>query len=490
MGERGACVTKILLILLYISNITAAVTLLFSRRRSISSTLSWLLAFTFLPYVGFVLYFFFGSTAKLKLLTRRLALDQAALEKIPPVPEIAPGECTPEAEQYEDLVALCASFGAPYVPGNRVELLPSAQEKYARMFAEMEQARESICVLYFIIKPEDEVGARFIDLLARKAREGVRVRFIYDTLAHLAARRRDFAPITEAGGEVYPYLPSRINTLAEVNYRMHRKIVVIDGKIAYTGGINIGDDYLGLDKKITPWRDTSVRITGPAVRDIQLRFVRDCVYLDRQANPHKRRASIESPQSLALLFPPLAPCGTAGVQIVTSGPSEDESATQTQYMRMISSARRYIYIQTPYFVPDDAMLQTIRAAARSGIDVRVMIPGVPDKKYAYAVTTSYIGTLLEWGCRVFVHHSFLHAKTFVMDDAVASVGTTNLDVRSFHLDFEINALVYDRDFAVLCRETFERDMANATEMTLDEFSSRGLWTQAKESFWRLIAPLL
>lgn len=481
---------KILLLLLYVSNLIAVFSLLFSRRRSISSTLSWLLVFTFLPYVGFVLYFFFGSTAKLKVLTRTLALQEASLEKIPPVPDAAPEECTPEAREYTDLVSLCESFGAQYVPGNHIELLPSAQEKYARMFAEIEQARESVCVLYFIIKTDNESGKRFLDLLARKAREGVRVRLIYDTLGYLKARRRDFRPIIDAGGEVYHYLPSRINTLAEVNYRMHRKMVIIDGRIAYTGGINIGDDYLGLSKKITPWRDTSVRITGPAVRDIQLRFVRDCVYLDRQANPLKRRASIESPESLALLFPPLAPCGTAGVQIVTSGPSEDESATQTQYMRMISSARRYLYIQTPYFVPDDAMLQTIRTAARSGVDVRIMIPGVPDKKYAYYVTTSYIGELLDWGCRVFVHHSFLHAKTFVMDDAVSSVGTTNLDVRSFHLDFEINALIYDRDFAVLCRETFERDMENATEMTADQFNRRSLKTRVSESFWRLVAPLL
>ncbi len=476
---------------LYLSNIVAALSLLFVRKSDTATTLAWLLVFVFLPYIGFILYFFFGSRAKYKIMTRRYSLSRDSLGKIPFTPSTPTELLNDEARQNLDLININTNgAGSVYTQDNFCELLPSAREKYDRMFAEIDAARQSVNVLYFIIKTHDKSGRDLISLLAKKAREGVKVRLIYDTFGYIRARRSDFRELIEAGGMVYGYLPSFLRTALEANYRMHRKIVVIDGRVAYTGGINIGDDYLGLDLVRTPWRDTSIRITGPAVRDVQLRFVEDWVYIDRQTHLLDRKSSIETANELSLLFPPLEKTGNMGVQIISSGPDSEESYTRDSYQRMISTADRYVYIQTPYFVPDEALLHTLRLAAHAGIDVRVMIPGIPDKKFVYYVTTSYIGELLKSGIRVYVHAGFLHAKTFVLDDAVASIGTTNLDNRSFDLDFEINAMVFDRGFAVQCRDTFMRDIDDCVEMTAEQYKSRSRITRLREGFWRLVAPLV
>ncbi len=476
---------------LYLVNLAFVLTLLFVRKSDTTTTLAWLLVFIFLPYIGFVLYFFFGSRAKYKILSRRYAISRETLDKIPSPSPLKAGELTDAARAHLDLVNINETgAGSPYTQGNDCLLLPSAQEKYARMFAEIESAEESVNVLYFIIKTRDQTGRDFISLLAKKAREGVKVRLIYDTFGYLRARCADFQPIIDAGGEVYGYLPTFLRTALEANYRMHRKIVVIDGRVAYTGGINIADEYLGLDRVKTPWRDTSVRITGPAVRDVQLRFVRDWVYIDRQSRAAGRKSDIEADDELALLFPPLQRTGDMGMQIICSGPDSEDSYTRDSYQRMISSARRYVYIQTPYFVPDETLLNTLRLAARAGVDVRVMIPGIPDKKFVYYVTTSYVGELLKCGIRVYLHAGFLHAKTFVLDDTAASVGTANVDNRSFALDFEINAMVYDGAFAVQCRDTFLRDVEDCVEMTQDRYEKRGRLNRLKEGFWRLVAPLV
>lgn len=475
----------------YVSNLLAGLSLLFVRKSDTSTTLAWLLVFVFLPYVGFILYFFFGSRAKYRILTRRYALSRDSLGRIPFTPS-TPSELLSEcARRNLDLININANgAGSTYTQDNLCELLPSAREKYDRMFAEIENARESINVLYFIIKTHDKSGRDFISLLAKKARQGVHVRLIYDTFGYLRARRADFRELIEAGGAVYGYLPSFLRTALEANYRMHRKIVVIDGRVAYTGGINIGDDYLGLDLVRTPWRDTSVRITGPAVRDIQLRFVEDWVYIDRQTHILGRKSSIETENELRLLFPPLEKTGDMGVQIISSGPDSEESYTRDSYQRMISTADRYVYIQTPYFVPDEALMHTLRLAAHAGVDVRIMIPGIPDKRFVYYVTTSYIGELLKCGIRVFVHAGFLHAKTFVLDDEVASIGSTNFDNRSFDLDFEMNAMIFDCGFAKTCRDTFLRDMGDCVEMTLEQYETRTRLTRLREGFWRLVAPLV
>lgn len=481
-----------MLFILYLSNVLAAISLLFFRKKQVGSTIAWLLIFVFVPWLGFLLYFFFGSTRKLRLFSRRYS-PSAEISRYTESPvenyqAIISGSAAPACSR--DLILMnLKGAGALYTAGNAVELLNNAQQKYKRMFADIENARESIHVLYFIIKTRDDVGREFVSLLARKAREGVKVRLIYDTLGCLKTHSKDFDELLDAGGMVYGYLPSVLRTLVQVNYRMHRKMVIVDGRVAYTGGINIGDDYLGLDPVIKPWRDTSIRLCGPCVRDVQARFIRDWVYLDAQS-PRPYVEKIDSTENLPHYLKEPQAAGGAGVQIVCSGPDSLYPHTKESYLRMISHARRYLYIQTPYFIPDETLLATLRCASQAGVDVRVMIPGVPDKPYAYHVTMWHVGELLRSGIKVFRYPGFLHAKTFVLDDEVASVGTTNLDIRSFDLDYEINAVVYDRAFALECRRTFERDQEASVPLTLEDYINRPWGDRLKEGVLRLVTPLM
>lgn len=485
-----------LLFLLYFFNVMAAISILFFRKKQVGSTLAWLLVFAFVPWLGFLLYFFLGSTRKLRLFRRRFRPNPRLAEYGP-----SPGEnarallsgqfnlSSQGREGCRDLMLLgLQGAGAVYTQGNSARLLVDAEKKYESLFRDIEEAQETIHVLYFIFKTRDECGRKLLDLLVRKARQGVKVRVIYDTLGCLKTHRVDFDPLIQAGGMVYGYLPSPLRTVLQVNYRMHRKMVIIDGKVAYTGGINIGDDYLGKDRRITPWRDTSVRLTGPCVQQVQRQFIRDWVFLDSQAaRPYVEK--IDSSQSLEQCMKE-ENTGQVGVQIVSSGPDSLYPYTKESYLGMITRARRYLYIQTPYFIPDDTLLTALRCASRAGVDVRLMIPGVPDKAYAYHVTMWHAGELLRWGIPVYRYPGFLHAKTFVMDDMVASIGSTNLDIRSFDLDYELNALVYDRDFALECRKVFLQDQEKSRRLTREEYQSRPLPDKVKAGLLRLVAPLL
>ena len=463
-----------------------------------SVTFAWLLALIFLPAFGFLFYFFFGSTGKLELMTRKYRLDDMEQEYqrvlAENIHQLSTGEILfrdPKTEQYRDMVRINSrNAQCFFTEDNDVQLLINGQEKFSRMFEEIRGAKESINVMYFIIKAKDPIGRQFIDLLAQKAAEGLDVKVLYDGLGCLKTRLADFAPIVENGGQVQRFLPSVVKTLIEVNYRLHRKMVVIDGRVCYTGGINVGDDYLGNYAHITPWRDTSVRITGTAVQELQIIFFQDWVFCAKQNKGMKEPMRLVDLELLKdQYFPQVEPQGEMGVQIIEFSPDEKYEAHKDSYVKMCTSAKRYLYIQSPYFVPDQTLLDAIRMAAQSGVDVRLMLPGIPDKKYVYNVAMSYVEELLEAGVRVYTHKGFLHAKTLVIDDHVASVGTTNLDLRSFRLDYEVNTLVYNTPFAVACRDTFLKDTADCSEIELAAFRRRGLGRYIMESLCRFIAPL-
>ncbi len=490
---------SICFIALYSINIISGLSMVFARKVDVGRALAWLLTFIFLPVVGFVLYFFFGSTAKYRLFYHRFRFDtlssayQEAIQKNRT--QLKSGKISVPsavAEYYLDMIRMNqTNANSVYTVDNTAELLVDAQANYTRMFAEIEAAKESIHVLYFIIKTRDESGKRFLALLEKKAREGVEVRVIYDLLGYLKGRRRDYRPLIDAGGMVYSYLPTLLSSVISVNYHMHRKIVVIDGRIAYTGGINIGDDYLGLDPKKTPWRDTAIRMTGGSVHAVQFRFLADWHYLDKQAGRTKAYPNkVTDPARLKSYFPQPAETGNAGVQIITSGPDQEYATIKDSYMKMVGSAKKYIYIQTPYLVPDESLTEALRLAARSGVDVRVMIPGIPDKKFVYYITLSHVEELLSSGIKVYTHKGFLHAKTVVMDDCIASVGSANFDSRSFRLDYEMNALVYDEAFARQCRNTFLTDVKNSRELTLENHRKRNGLQKICEGICRLIEPLV
>jgi cardiolipin synthase len=264
------------------------------------------------------------------------------------------------------------------------------------------------------------------------------------------------------------------------NYRNHRKLAVIDGKVGYIGGFNIAREYLGHKKKFGYWRDTHLKIWGTSVQDINARFILDW-----------RVASKENMDLSEAFYSDIISAGKTGIQIVSSGPDTQRQEIKRCYMKMITSARKNVYIQTPYFVPDASMLESLKVAALSGVDVRIMIPCKPDHMFVYWATYAYVGELLEVGARVFIYENgFMHAKTMVVDGEVASIGSANFDVRSFKLSFEANAIIYDAEEAYKLEAIFENDMVNSTELTKALYRKRPLVIKFKESLSRLLTDIL
>ena len=306
---------------------------------------------------------------------------------------------------------------------------------------------------------------------------------MYDSMGSRAMKKRDWKRLREAGiqvGEFFPALFGRLQL--RINYRNHRKIVVIDGKTAFVGGFNIGKEYVGMDPKFGYWRDTHLQICGSAVLSLHIRFILDWNYATKQNLFITDRYFEEYKQER---------CGEEAVQIVASGPDSKWQNIRNVYLKMISKARRNIYIQTPYFIPDETIMNAIRIAAMSGVDVRVMIPCKPDHPFVYWATYSYIGDLLEAGAKCYTYdNGFLHAKGMVVDGVVSCYGTANMDIRSFCLNFEVNAVIYSVQTAERLEALFLEDLKYCTRVTPYLYGKRSYVVRLKEQFSRLFSPLL
>jgi len=489
--------STILLILAYVLNIASVLTLIFVKRSDTRVVFAWLLVFYFLPYVGCILYFLIGSKYRMRVMSKKYGMSEIeekhnkALDK--QIHDIARDKIQfkeEETEKYRDLIILNSKNAMSYfTQNNNVELLISAEQNFSRMFEDIKNSTKSIEVLYYIFKPKDNVGKEFLSLLVEKASQGVEVTLIYDSIGSIFTHMSNFKELIEAGAHVYRFLPSILKSFMLVNYRMHRKMVIVDGEIAYTGGINVGDEYYGLKKINKPWRDTNIRLTGNSVLSLQTRFWTDLFFLQSQSFRKKNRAKLLFEEKiLNSIYNPIEE-GNLGVQILSSGPSTKNDTIKDGYVKMITSAKVYLYIQTPYFIPDKTLLDALRLAAACGVDVRIMLPGIPDKKSIYAISLLNAAKLLKDGLKVYLHSGFLHAKTLVIDDHVSSVGTANIDIRSFSLNYEINAFIYNNDFAIKCRDTFLDDVKDCTIFDIETYSKRGLWEKTYESIWRFIAPI-
>lgn len=317
-------------------------------------------------------------------------------------------------------------------------------------------------------------------MLIKKAREGVEVRLLYDDFGSRLLSKQFIRRLEASGVQVAAFFPSRFPKISlRINFRNHRKLAIIDGKIGYVGGFNIGDEYLGKSEKFGYWRDTHLRVMGDAVKMMQMRFILDW----NQASPNKVKYDER--------FFVGGDYGDIGMQIVSSGPDHEWEQIKYGYIKMILSAKEYVYIQTPYFIPDDSLMDALRIAALSGVKIKIMIPNKPDHLFVYWATLSHVGELLNEGAEIFLYQNgFLHAKTIVVDGKLSSVGTANIDVRSFRLNFEINAFMYDIDFAQKLVEVFEEDIKLSTQMTKSLYQKRSLFIRFKESISRLLSPIL
>ena len=468
-------------------NMMLATVIIFRERRDIGSTWAWLLVLYFIPLLGFVLYLFFAQNFKRTRLFEwkeidRTGTEEAAREQLVRVSEAGHAMRNPAANDYHDLIVMHLKANlALYSEDNEVELLLDGKRKFDRLFRDIAEAKDHIHIQYYIIQ-KDELGARLIRALAEKARSGVNVRLLYDELGSRGLHRRSLQELRDAGGIAEAFFPSKFRLINfRLNYRNHRKLVIIDGKIGYVGGFNVGDEYLGLDPKFGYWRDTHLRIRGGAVQAMQTRFILDW-----------NQASREDIHYRPNLFPePGAGSGKTGVQIVASGPESKLEYIKNGYVKMITSAKRSILIQTPYFVPDAGFLDALRIAALSGVQVSIMIPDKPDHPFIYWATLSHIGVMLRAGVSVYLYHNgFMHSKTIVVDEEIASVGTANMDVRSFKLNFEVNAFLYDKEISSKLADAFREDIKVSELLTTDKYARRSRLVRIKESVSRLLSPIL
>ncbi|HEX2926914.1 MAG TPA: cardiolipin synthase [Ruminiclostridium sp.] len=480
---------SVLSIIIIIANSIFIITaILFERKKPIRA-LSWILALTLLPVAGFVLYLVFGrpiNFKKKKFHIKNHKDVEYSREIYRTLGKVSYDE-TMFSEPYNDYVKQLINFNinlsqSPFTNDNRVEIFTKTQEKYDALLRDIEGAETSIHMLYFIIK-NDSIGSKIINALALKAKAGVTVRVLFDHGQNLLLPYNAFKPIIDSGGEALSFFSNSIDNYLKANYRNHRKIVVIDGKIGYVGGINIGDEYLGYHKRITPWRDTHLRITGSSVYCLQLRFMTDWIYASKKEVDFG---------SLDKYFRPISSedRGNVAVQMVSSGPDTNAEEVKRGIVKMINSAKCSILIQTPYFVPDDSVLEALQNAAVSGVNVIIQIPEVPDKRLVYKVTTSFIEDVMEFGVKVFLYPGFLHAKMIVIDDTCCSIGSANMDMRSFSLDFEINAFMYGHNITEKCSGIFYNDLKTCRLVTEESYKNRGVISKVTENICRLLSPLL
>lgn len=472
-------------IIIIVINVAFIITAVFFERKKPVQALSWVITLSLLPLIGFFLYLLFGRRSY-RQYSHKVFKSSA---KIPYGKEIRVPEYT--GEEMKQLMRLnAATSRSPYTDNNDVTIYTSARDKYAELFKDLEEARDSIHLLYFILQ-NDNIGKKLIDLLAKKAGEGVEVRVLIDHGSNLFMPFRAYTPIIKNGGEVFSYFSNTINNYLKINFRNHRKIVVIDGKTGYTGGINIGDEYLGLHKKVKPWRDTHLKITGSSVLDLQLRFIEDWLYASKQASEKfDNRRYFPEIEGREDTTGTAGTSSTTGIQIVSSGPDTNGEEIKRGLLKLINSAKQKILIQTPYFVPDAAFLEALQNAALSGVEVCIQLPGVPDKQYVYKATMSYVADVLDYGIKIYLYPGFLHAKMLVVDDFCGVVGTANIDMRSFSLNFEIDAFMYGEEIAGRCTNIFDTDLKICRSLTREEFSRRSVFSRVAESTFRLFSPIL
>lgn len=471
----------------FVINILLAVTIVFFERRDPKTVWTWLLLLYFIPGLGFILYLIIGQDMRKSKMFKNKELEDAIFSAVLKQEQKVKNKeiftlDNGKLARYHDLVMYNLSAAkSVYTDDNEVEIYTDGKEYFKEVYKTIENAKEFVHIQSYIVK-DDELWQGLEELLERKVKEGVRVRILYDSMGCRSMGKRRWDEIRKKGifvGEFFPAFFRRLHL--RVNYRNHRKIIVVDGKCAYVGGYNIGREYLGLEQKFGYWRDTHLKITGSAAVSLHIRFVLDWNYATKE-NLFQEKGMVRE-------FEPGH--GTDGVQIISSGPDTINEEIRDNYQKIIGKARDHVYIQTPYFVPDDIILNEIKMAAYSGIDVKIMVPCKPDHPFVYWATYSYLGELLDAGARCYVYNNgFLHAKGVMGDGLVCSYGTANMDVRSFQLNFEVNAIIYSEKTTSRLEKIFEEDLLQCTEITKEMYDNRSLIIRFKEQFSRLFSEIL
>ena len=469
-------------IIILILNMIFSLSLVFIERKDPTTTWAWLLILLVLPGLGFIIYIMFGQNlSRQKIFKEKIRVDEDKRKNINDKYE-KDTHCHDGGERFLDLRKMNFNHsGAKYTTNNNVKVYANGKDKFKQLMKDIKNAKRYIHIEYYIFK-NDMLGKNIIKELTKKAEKGLEVRLLVDSMGSRKLTKKAIKKYMDAGGKYslfFPGIVPHINT--RINYRNHRKIVVIDGEHGYLGGFNVGEEYISKDPDVGFWRDTHVRIQGEAVDDLNERFLLDwCYAADEEIEDYDKYSSNSNKDT-----------GDIGIQIVTSGPDHKEQYIRNAYIKLINNAKENVYLETPYLVPDSPILESLKISALSGVDVRIIIPGKPDHFYMQWAASSYIGELLEAGIKIYNYQNgFIHAKTIVADSTVMSIGTANLDIRSFKLNFEVNAFIFDDRIAKDGEEQFMKDIKNSEEITKEIYDNRSISIRIKESLIRLVSPIL
>ncbi|WP_071026479.1 cardiolipin synthase [Peptoniphilus raoultii] len=468
---------------IFLTNIIFSALVVFFERKKPTSTLLWVMAINFLPIIGIILYLILGQDiSKSKMFEDKTKMDIDVKNEFKrQLEDIQDGEyvfSNPRTKEYKDIVEMFNMAEAEILYScNEVKIYNNGPEKFKELFQDLRKARHTIYVQYYIFK-SDNLSQEFIKILIDKAREGLKVYLLVDGMGARHLKYRDRRRIKEAGIEFAVFFPGILPKInSHINYRNHRKIAVIDKKIGYVGGLNVGDEYVGKGK-FGNWRDSHLRIEGEAVNGLSWRF-----YLDFKF------ASSKDPTGFTTEI--FEKKGNKDVAIVTSGPDTKADSIRNGYEKFITRATKEIYIQTPYFVPDEGLFKCLKVASLSGVKVNVMFPEKKDHPFVHWASLSYAGDLLKWGANVYMYRNgFLHTKVMISDDYLSTVGTANFDIRSFELNFEVNAFLFDYELNKKLKEDFKRDLKDCLQITEEMYKKRDVFTRIREQISRLLSPLL
>lgn len=453
---------------------------------STSKALAYVLVAIFLPVFGIILYFLFGlNYRKKQLYSKKIVRDKIAVEdlrkRITLETEKAWDTKHPAIQKHKKLALYLLNDGmSPLSGGNEVKLLINGEKKFPEVIEALKNAKHHIHIEYYIFEDGD-IGEEIKNILVQKAKEGVEVRFIYDDFGSRTIRKKFVDELIEAGVQAFPFYKIIFILLANrVNYRDHRKIIIVDGCIGFTGGINVSDRYINKPGQLY-WRDTSVKIMGPGVYYLQYLFICDWNFCSGKHLKLEKDFFCTKPITK----------GKAVVQIAASGPDSEVPTLMFSMVQTIGLAEKELLITSPYFIPGDSILDALHVAALSGINVKILVPNKSDSAIVNAAARSYYGELLAAGVEIYLYQKgFVHAKTLVSDGQLAIIGTANMDHRSFELNFEVNSMIYDTETAGQLRDVFYDDIKDAKKINPNTWKKRPVYKQLPEKLARLLSPLL
>lgn len=461
---------------LYALSILGVIAVVVSENRNPVKSLAWVTVLLVVPVVGLVLYVVFGRNIQNKRIISRK--NRRKLRRLGAVGGVIPRNVQ-LPEKVAPLVSLAYSLcGSSYYEGNATNLFDNGKDKFDNLLRDIAAAQRFINMQYYIIA-DDEIGTKVMAALKERARAGVKVRLIYDHVGSFKLKKKSLRELRDAGVEAYPFFKVAFPPFGtRINWRNHRKIVIIDGEIGYIGGMNVADRYLTGGKLFTTWRDLHLRIKGPAVGALQQSFAVDWNFMGQPLLEEKAGGEACSDQPV-------------GMQLVTGGPTAQWLNMTLLFQQAIASATKCVYIQTPYFLPSEGLLQALQGAALSKVDVRIMLPMKSDSDMLRWASNSYIHQCLCAGIKIyFFEKGMLHSKAIIVDDDFATIGSTNFDFRSFEHNFEANMLIYSREFNARMKEQFWRDQRDCHRVTSAEWRHRPRGEKALESVMRLFSPIL